>query len=74
MTSTYRVDDQIIGKLFTTIISEEVNSQLTVPPSDEEILLVVRGMNSWKAPGPDGLNGSFLVFLECHWSIYLLIY
>lgn len=59
MTSTYRVDDPIIGTLFTPIIFEEVNNQVTVHPSDEEILLVVKGLNSWKAPGPDGLNGKF---------------
>ncbi|XP_026417072.1 uncharacterized protein LOC113312539 [Papaver somniferum] len=42
-----------------TLITEEDNNLLLLPPTDEEILKVLKSMESWSAPGPEGFQSGF---------------
>lgn len=46
-------------------ISEPMNAMLLGPVSEGEIKEEVNNLGSLKAPGPDGLNGSFF---QNHWD------
>ena len=48
-----------LRSLFPQQIHEEDVSLLTSIPTAEEILRTIKGLNIWKCPGPDGMNGAF---------------
>jgi hypothetical protein len=47
-------------------VSSEINSFFTAPFTMEEIKLVVFGMSSDKAPGPDGFS---MIFYQTYWDV-----
>lgn len=47
-------------------LSDEMNQQLMASPLDLESLKVVRSLGSWKAPGPDNVNGEFF---KATWNV-----
>ncbi|KAI5342265.1 hypothetical protein L3X38_010140 [Prunus dulcis] len=49
-----------------TIISDDINSTLLAPVSNEEIRIIVFQMGALKSPGPDGFSG---IFYQKYWSI-----
>lgn len=44
-------------KLFSQVVNEVKNSLLVAQPTLEEVTR--ENLNTWKAPGEDGLNGEF---------------
>lgn len=44
-------------KLFSQVVNEVKNSLLVAQPTLEEVTR--QNLNTWKAPGEDGLNGEF---------------
>lgn len=58
MTSTITLDKQEVN-LLRVVVTPEENDWLTATPSVDEILNIIKGLNSWKAPEPDGMNAEF---------------
>lgn len=59
MTTNGRTNFDLIHELFPQIISDRENQWLLRIPTEEEIPDVIKSLNPWKAPGPDGFNGHF---------------
>lgn len=59
MTSTITLDKQEVN-LLRVVVTPEENDWLTATPSVDEILNIIKGLNSWKAPEPDGMKLSFI--------------
>ncbi|XP_026417288.1 uncharacterized protein LOC113312767 [Papaver somniferum] len=49
-----------------TLITEEDNMLLLIPPTDEEIHKILKSMERWSAPGPEGFQAGFY---KSQWSI-----
>ncbi|XP_026416443.1 uncharacterized protein LOC113311863 [Papaver somniferum] len=49
-----------------TVITEEDNNLLTAIPTDEEIFSILKKMESWSAPGPEGFQDGFY---KSQWNI-----
>ncbi|RYR51488.1 hypothetical protein Ahy_A06g026507 isoform A [Arachis hypogaea] len=65
-TSTRRQNfDSTIRKI-PKRVTEEMNNELLMEVSDEEVKKAVFSMGSLKAPGPDGLNG---LFYHKYWDV-----
>lgn len=45
--------------LFNPNIFDTENEGLLAHPTIVEVSVVVHNLNTWKCPGPDGLNGEF---------------
>lgn len=59
MTSTITLDKQEVLNLLRVVVTPEENDWLTATPSVDEILNIIKVLNSWKAPEPDGMNAEF---------------
>lgn len=59
MTSLDTDNSSLSFPLFNPVITPEENLYLTSIPTHKEITDIILHLNSWKAPGPDGLNKQF---------------
>lgn len=51
--------ESFLGRLILPTISDSQKSELNAPISREEALLTLKGLQSGRAPGPDGLSSEF---------------
>lgn len=51
--------ESFLGRLILPTISDSQKSELNAPISREEALLALTGLQSGRAPGPDGLSREF---------------
>lgn len=57
--SQIRWNLSFLGRLTLPTISDSQKRELNAPISREEALLTLKGLQSGKAPGPDGLSSEF---------------
>lgn len=66
--------ESFLGRLTLLTISDSQKRELNAPISREEALLALKGLQSGKAPGPDGLSSEFYrEFQDVHLDPFLKI-
>ena len=62
-------DNGLVDEVIPHLITDRINSMLTLLPSEDEIFQAIFSLNKDSAPGPDGFGA---LFFQTYWSIIKL--